>query len=589
MSTRRAEQAARGAAAHVDLILLTRDGDRFVLYVESGGRLNYPRLTIRRGDNIPDNLNSLVSSLAVEQLGIDVTCLGLVTYDMGSQPCKLVAAAMARQSWEVAPSDAKLRVLTVAEMRARGQDLEYGSYFDMVRRWHEVDSSSSHLGIVIQRAMDTSISYLDRHLAVEDDHWGWNQYLDGDSVGMLSTAEGLLAHVHAGTNGEFVDRPARTIEAMQNPDGGWQVRRALVGAHSNVSITESTCTCLWALYEMGRSVADEPVRHGIAWLETLQRPDGGWPSSARGTESLVFPTTSAVRILSSFKRTEAVAKGAAWLRSKQAAEGGWGATAPESRARSLSAPAYTSYSVVALLTAGLPAEDKTIAGAVDYLRSTFNPNEPEPWEPTSFTSLIDPPLPARLDFRHFTTPWALAALCLAGGDLSDHVVFQATRSLLRLQESSGAWRCGLTAPGDTPLWAIHDALYALRMVLNTSIRNLGPISLSQYLTKERVAMQHLTAHLLRQEIFAGQTGPTRRNWLQTGWMSALTVCVVVLVLAQVGLFRQFQSSSGLHKAWTTVVAAAAAAIGAISPAIITEEYRIRRERAIARSRNSDGN
>jgi myo-inositol-1(or 4)-monophosphatase len=29
------------------------------------------------------------------------------------------------------------------------------------------------------------------------------------------------------------------------------------------------------------------------------------------------------------------------------------------------------------------------------LRATFDPGKPEPWEPTSFTSLIDPPIPAR--------------------------------------------------------------------------------------------------------------------------------------------------------------------------------------------------
>jgi hypothetical protein len=332
-------------------------------------------------------------------------------------------------------------------------------------------------------------------------------------------------------------------------------------------------------------VADKAVRDGITWLESLQRPDGGWPSSKDGG-SLVFPTTAAVRILSRFQRTDAVAKGVAWLRSKQCPDGGWGATAPDPPGMGSSSPAYTGYATVAFLTAGLPPEDKAIVSAVEYLRTTFRPDEIEPWEPTSFTSLVDPHAKARLNFRHFATPWALAALCLAGADLSDALVFQATRRLLGLQESTGAWRCGLTAPRDTPVWAIHDALYALRVVLNTSLRNLGPISLHEYLTTECTAMRQLTAQLLDRDVVGLRMIRTRRNWLQTGWMSALSV--LVLVLVQVGLFREFQSSSGLHKLWTTTVAAVATAIAAISPLIIAEEYRIRRQRAVAHARNSDG-
>lgn len=579
---------ARAVIAYVDLILLTRGGDRFVLYAEGGGRFSHPRFTVRRGGNASESFAALVEGLAAQQLGVEISFLGLVTSDLGSYPYKMVVAAVVQRPWEDAPPDTRLRVLTPAEVRARGHDLEHSKHFDIVWRWYETDSSSSHLGGLIRQAMNTSISYLDKHLSIEENHWGWNQYLDDDSVGVLSTAEGLLAHIHANVGGEFVDKPAETLNTMQNPDGGWQVRRALVGAFSSVSVTESTCACLWALYEMGRSEADKPVSEGIAWLETLQRPDGGWSFSASGTESLVFPTTSAVRVLAKFSRSDAVTKGVAWLRSKQSADGGWGATAPESQANGSPEPAYTGYAMVALLTAGLRPDDKTITSGGEYLRTTFDPDEPEPWKPTSFTALIDPATQARLDFRHFTTPWALAALCLAGCDLSDRVVYQGTRSLLRLQQPAGSWRCGLAAPGDTPLWAIHDALYALRVVLDTSLRNFGPISLNGYMATERTAMQQLAAQLLRDEAPGERSGRVRRNWLQTGWMSALSVGVVTLVLVQAGVFRHLETSSGLHKVLVTVGTIVVAALGAVAPLIVAEEYRIWRNRSIDRVKSNSG-
>src|SRR2546423_12477479 len=111
--------------------------------------------------------------------------------------------------------------------------------------------SQSVQGLVerMENASRRGIELLDHNISIEDDDRGWSQYLDGSAVGALSTAQGLLAHVHAGDRGSVIEDAARTLEAIQNPDGGWQVRRALVGGPSEKSITESTCYCLWALSE----------------------------------------------------------------------------------------------------------------------------------------------------------------------------------------------------------------------------------------------------------------------------------------------------------------------------------------------------
>jgi hypothetical protein len=192
-----------------------------------------------------------------------------------------------------------------------------------------------------------------------------------------------------------------------------------------------------------------------------------------------------------------------------------------------------------------------------------------------------------MDYRHFATPWAITALCSAGFDLTDPVVFQATRQLLRLQDPAGWWHCGLSAPADTPAWAIHDAVFALHTVQATSARNLQPAALHGYLQAERQIMQRLAARLLVAEARLA-VSRSRQSWRHTLWMSALTVAVAFLILAQLGLFKQLQSNSGLHKALALVVTALVAAVGAVAPPVIAQEYNIRRNRAIDRTHSTRG-
>ena len=582
-----AEQAAGApdAIVQVDLILLTHDGARFALRSE-GGRLGCLSLAIRRAARAYSDLADLVKGLAETQLGVEISYLGLIS-DGAESAGRLVVAASVRVTPDALRDGTRISLLTYAEVEARRQDLPHSAHFASVRSWLEAESSSGGLGLAIQGAIEIGVQYLDTHLSEEGERIGWDVYLDGNSVGLLSTAEGILAHLHAGVNGDIVSRAVATLVAMRNTDGGWRVRSSLVGAHSNVSITESTCECLWALHEAGRSDAEQPVQEGIAWLEHQQRSDGGWPSSPNGAESLVFPTTSAVRVLAKFRRTEAVAKGIAWLRRAQRPDGGWGAKLPAAEPGAASAAAYTAYAVVALVAGRVPADDRAVTSGCDFLRTTFNPANNEPWEPVAFTALVDAATHARMDYRHFATPWAISALCCAGFDLTDPVVFQATWQLLRLQDAAGWWHCGLSAPADTPAWAIHDAIFALHTVQTASARNLQPAALHGYLQAEGHTMRRLAARLLAAEARLAVTR-SRQSWWHTLWMSALTVCVLVLILAQLGLFKQFQSASGLHKALAVVITALVAAAGAVAPPVIAQEYTIRRNRAIDRARDSRG-
>ena len=67
----------------------------------------------------------------------------------------------------------------------------------------------------------------------------------------------------------------QNLASRQNSDGGWPYTRG-------VSWTEPTVYALLSLLDGGPA---ESLRHGFHWLQTLQRPDGGWPPQARVDQS----------------------------------------------------------------------------------------------------------------------------------------------------------------------------------------------------------------------------------------------------------------------------------------------------------------
>jgi Squalene-hopene cyclase C-terminal domain len=285
-------------------------------------------------------------------------------------------------------------------------------------------------------------------------------------------------------------------------------------------------------------------------------------------EPQVSATAAAVQMLVRCDRSGSVERGATWLRAAQRRDGGWGPT----MASRFSSPAYTAHAVLALLASGMTATEAPVRrGCCEYLRTTFHPERAEPWDSVSVNTVVDDRTASRLEFRHFATPWALAALSAAGHDLTDATVLLGTLRLLRLQDTTGAWRCGLTAPDTFALWAAHDALFALGAIARASVGNLAPLVRISYREHERQVLQRALGQLLTERPLMR----TRRG-IQSAWLSVLTAVVALLLAAQVGLLRGLQSDSGFRR----VLAAAAAALIAVGPAILAgilvEEYRIRR-------------
>lgn len=579
----RQEDHFKDRVRSLELVLYVENRQGFVVRPD-GADIRPLQLRVERTaqrEAAAPGLGTLVTTAAREQFGLDVDYLGLLAAEAGTSRPRLTVCAVARGPQEFSGAGTRGLTLSMAELKARSGDAARTVLFVTALSWYRASVVARELPLRVREAVDKSLHYLENHRSIEDGKWGWNLYMDGHSLGLLSTAEGILAHVHAGVTGDQLTKPVQSLESMQNPDGGWQVRKSLVGAHSDQSVTESTCAVLWALHGIGRSDSDPVVAAGLGWLESLQQ-DGGWASAAPvdGTapEAQVFPTTCAVRVLARYGRSD-TAKGVAWLRAAQHEDGGWGALPAVGGRTQSSSPAYTAYTLIALLTAGVASNDPAVQRGVAYLRACFDASKDEPWEGTAHTSLINPRTSARLDFRHFATPWALAALAMAGADLSDPVVLTGTDKLLRLQDPEGAWRCSLT-PGSRVMWATHDALYALRMVMDTARNDVEPMVMEPYRSNERAALESCAEAVVtaRDRVHARD----RRRWVQTAWLSALTVVVALVTLNQLDVFQELLTSSNADKIWAWVATLLVTLLVAVAPNVVGEEYRVWRNRRAGR-------
>jgi hypothetical protein len=560
----------------VKLVVASQSGDRFLVRAEDAS-IDCPRLNLRSGSSDGATLGELVEAAMRQDLGVSASYIGLLAFRDTRLSYELVVLATLKGPLADGQLPGNFRMLPPHELLNAGLPSNLVDYFATARELcvaerhtagrELAEQHAADLGVAIQRARDRSLTFLAQHLAIENGCRGWAQYFDSQTIGLLSTAQGLLAYVHAGQRDDVVDDAAATIERMQNPDGGWQVRRALVGHESPVSITESTCYCLWALLEAGRRLEQPVVRYGLAWLEQAQQPDGGWPPAMDQGEAQVSTTAAAIRILARCDRPVAVERGAAWLRAAQRRDGGWGPKAPSG----YSSPAYTAHAVLALLASGTTPTQAPVQRGCEYLRTTFHPERDEPWRSISANTVVDDRTASRLEFRHFATPWALAALSAAGRDLTDPTILLGTLRLLQLQEATGAWHCELTAADTFALWAVHDALFALGAIVQASIGSLAPLVRTRYREREREVLDKALGQLLTERPLT-----RTRHWIQTAWLSVLSGVVALLGASQVGLLRGLQSDSGFRRVLAAGATAVIAVIPAIVSAILVEEYRIRR-------------
>ena len=113
--------------------------------------------------------------------------------------------------------------------------------------------------------------------------WGVN-YIYGSFLAM----RGLAASGAPGTH-EAIERAARWLRTIQNPDGGWGESCASYAKDCYMPAPSSASQTAWAL--LGLSAAGDrgsgPFRRGMEYLLSLQTTEGKWPEGA--TTGTGFP------------------------------------------------------------------------------------------------------------------------------------------------------------------------------------------------------------------------------------------------------------------------------------------------------------
>jgi squalene-hopene/tetraprenyl-beta-curcumene cyclase len=113
--------------------------------------------------------------------------------------------------------------------------------------------------------------------------WGVN-YIYGSFLAMRG-----LAYSRSPGTADALERAAKWLRAIQNPDGGWGESCASYARDCFVPAPSSASQTAWALLGLRAAGDTESAqfRHGVEYLLRLQTPDGKWPEGA--TTGTGFP------------------------------------------------------------------------------------------------------------------------------------------------------------------------------------------------------------------------------------------------------------------------------------------------------------
>jgi squalene-hopene/tetraprenyl-beta-curcumene cyclase len=199
---------------------------------------------------------------------------------------------------------------------------------------------------------------------------------------------------------ESIRRGLAWMISMQNQDGGWgafdkdndcailtQVPFADHNAMIDPSSEDVTARVIECLARFGWTTADPVVKRALAYLLRNQDADGSW--YGRWGVNYIYGTSGVLRAMEplGLMLQEAFQRGLAWLRSVQNPDGGFGETCisyddPSMKAKGPSTPSQTAWGLIGLLAAAEPNEP-AIGRAVQFLVEQQNADGS--WEEDAFT------------------------------------------------------------------------------------------------------------------------------------------------------------------------------------------------------------
>lgn len=420
-----------------------------------------------------------------------------------------------------------------------------------------------------------AISFIDQKTIVEESASGWSQYFSPNSIGALSSAQGILCYMHSQHYEHSIPTLIDTIYELQNEDGGWPVKTALIGK-SNISITESTLYVMWALISTRTKSSNTFLSKALNWLKSNQTKNGSWCSSSYSSNERVYTTSFAIRVLSEVApASNSIKLAASWLKAAKNEDGGWG-VGSHIQNNSDSQAVYTAHALLALLAVGTDKNDDLIKEGVKYLLNVYSIDMEQGWESVSEVEYVDKD--GALDFKHFATPWCIKALLDSGVEIDNPILFEACYRLANSQHASGFWSCRIVS-GQAPIWATHDALYALNTLIRVTRKNLDVIYTAADTKRENNLSKK--SILMMFENKPEQSKDKRIAWIIT-WNIVITMLIIALILFNPDINSILSSSSNIVKTISTIGVAFVAGIMPFLYNVLLEEYKLWRKKDVVK-------
>lgn len=225
-------------------------------------------------------------------------------------------------------------------------------------------------------------------------------YPDVDDSAFVLMALQPVAHPDPARLKGAMKRGLEWIISMQNGDGGWgafdkdndcavltRVPFADHNAMIDPSTPDLTARALECLGRFGYSASHPAVRRAIEYLKKEQTPEGAW--YGRWGVNYIYGTSGVLRALETvgFQNTEFAQRALAWLRSVQNPDGGFGESIasyddPSLKGKGQSTASQTAWGLIGLLAAGSPSDPAALR-AVNYLLD--HQNEDGTWDETLWT------------------------------------------------------------------------------------------------------------------------------------------------------------------------------------------------------------
>ncbi|GAA1989444.1 squalene--hopene cyclase [Kitasatospora viridis] len=244
---------------------------------------------------------------------------------------------------------------------------------------------------------------------------GWSvgfveqSFPDCDDTALVIEALSRVAPADPGEAARLRGASARGLSwllAMQSGDGGWAAYDAdndswSASKLSSLDFTELTdrpCPDITAhaLESVaGQGLAKDPrSRAAVRWLVKAQQPDGSW--FGRWGANHLYGTGAAVPALlraGVSPGSRPIRRAVSWLMEHQNPDGGWGEDLnsyldPAWRGRGESTPSQSSWALLALHSAGVPADDARVRRGLAHLVETQN--DEGGWDEEAFTGTVLP-------------------------------------------------------------------------------------------------------------------------------------------------------------------------------------------------------